>query len=224
MTTNIYKKRTLAKNNGVKTVKNMTMIILIRHGESLANAQRIYLGHTDWDLSERGYEQAREAAERISHLKIDKIYSSDLIRAYNTAFEHAKLRGMDVTTKKELREVYLGDWECRKIEELESEYPEQFLYMWQKRFGECTPPCGESIVDVAERIYNAVLDIARENLGKTVLIGCHAAAIRSFWGKVTHTKAEDVCEKIPFPKNASFTVVEFDGEKLLPVVFDAADL
>ena len=158
----------------------MTKIILIRHGESLANANRIYLGHTDWDLSEKGYEQAEAVANKIKHIKIDRIYSSDLIRAYNTALPHAKLRNMEVIAKKELREVYLGKWECRKIEELEREYPESFLVGWHKHFGECAVPGGESIPELATRIYNAVLDIARENVGKTILIGCHAAAIRSF--------------------------------------------
>ena len=201
----------------------MVKIILIRHGESLANAQRIYLGHTDWDLSELGYKQAESAAELISDVKIDKIYSSDLIRAYNTVLPHAKRRGIEIIRCKGLREVYLGDWECREVKKLEEEYPEQFLIGWHKNFGTCKVPGGESIPELAERIYNTVADIARENEGKTVLLGCHAAAIRAFWGKVTGTRAEDVCEMIPFPKNASFTVVEYDGEALRPVVFGTDD-
>ena len=201
----------------------MTKIILIRHGESLANAKRVYLGHTDWDLSEKGYEQAKCSAEQLKYVKIDKIYSSDLIRAYNTASPHAKMRGLEVIKSKMLREVYLGEWECRKISELENEYPDEFLVGWHKHFGECKVPGGESIPELAERIYNTVLDIAKENVDKTVLIGCHAAAIRAFWGKVTGTKAEDVCENIPFPKNASFTVVEYDGEMLLPIIYGAED-
>ena len=196
-----------------------TRIIMIRHGESLANAQRVYLGHTDWDLSERGKEQAEAAAEAIRDVKIDKIYSSDLVRAYHTAEPHAKLRGMDIIKSQKLREVYLGEWECRKVEELASQYPEEFIVGWHQNFGTCVVPGGESIPELAERIYGAVIEIASENAGKTVLVACHAAAIRSFWGKITGTKPEDVCEKIPFPNNTSFTVVEFDGEKLIPIEY-----
>ena len=199
----------------------MTRIIFIRHGESLANAKRIYLGHTDWDLSALGYEQAKRAAELLSDVKIDKIYSSDLIRAYNTVLPHAKRRGIEVIKEKGLREVYLGDWECREIAELEKNYPDEFVIGWHKHFGECQVPGGESIPFLAQRIYDVTVRIARENIGKTLLFGCHAAAIRAFWGKVTGTPAADVSEKIPFPKNASFTVIDFDGEKLLPVVYGA---
>ena len=202
----------------------MTKIIFIRHGESLANAKRIYLGHTDWDLSELGYEQAEAAAEVLSNVKIDKIYSSDLLRAYNTVLPHAKLRELDVIKCKGLREVYLGKWECREVSKLEEEYPEEFLIGWHKNFGTCKVPGGESIPELAERIYRTTVEIARENEGKTLLFGCHAAAIRAFWGKVTNTRPEDVCEKIPFPKNASFTVVKFDGEKIIPVVYGAENV
>ena len=202
----------------------MTKIIFIRHGESLANARHIYLGHTDWDLSPLGYEQAEGAAEILSDVKIDKIYSSDLIRAYNTALPHAKRRNLEVIKCKGLREIYLGEWECREVAKLEEEYPEQFLVGWHKNFGTCKVPGGESVPELAERIYRTTIDIARENDGKTLLFGCHAAAIRSFWGKVTNTKPEDVCEMIPFPKNASFTVVEFDGEKINPIVYGTDDV
>lgn len=201
-----------------------TRIIIIRHGESLANAQRIYLGHTDWDLSPIGMEQAKAAAERLSDVKLDKIYSSDLIRAYNTALPHAQLRGMRIEKRRDLREINIGKWECRRIDELEKEYPVEFLIGWHQNFGTCKTPGGESVPETAERIYAAVMDIAAQNRGKTVLIACHAAAIRSFWGKITGTKAEDVCASIPFPKNASFTVVEFDGERLIPIQYGAESI
>ena len=66
-----------------------TKIILIRHGQSLGNAQKIYLGHTDLDLSDVGREQAHAAAEYFKDEEISAIYSSDLLRAYNTALAHA---------------------------------------------------------------------------------------------------------------------------------------
>lgn len=200
-------------------MKKETKIIIIRHGESLANAKRIYLGHTDWDLSEKGKEQARQVAEYLSDEKIDVIYSSDLIRAYNTALPHAERRGMEIIKSRGLREVYLGEWECRRIEELEAEYPVEFCVGWRERFGTCAVPGGESIPELAERIYGAVYEIAKENEGRTVLIACHAAAIRAFWGKLTETPAEEVAQKIPFPKNASCTTVIFDGERLVPVEY-----
>lgn len=197
----------------------MTKVILVRHGESLANAERIYLGQTDWDLSERGRAQASAAAEHLRDAQIDAIYSSDLIRAYNTAVPHSKIHGLPIVTSRELREINIGKWEGQKIEDMEREWPKEFCVDWLQNFGTCQVPGGESVPHLAERIYNEIFRIARKNEGKTVLITCHAAAIRAFWGKVTETPPERVAAEIPFPTNASCTTVLFDGERLLPVKY-----
>ncbi len=196
-----------------------TEIILIRHGESLANAVGIYLGHTDWDLSPKGYEQAEVVGEYLKEKKIDVIYSSDLIRAYNTAMPHARRHGLDIIRNKMLREIYLGEWEGRPVAELERDYPREFGIGWRQNFGTCLVPGGESVPELAERIYNEILKIGKENEGKTVLIAMHAAAIRAFWGKVTNTPPENVCERIPFPKNASLTTIVYKEGALVPVAY-----
>ena len=56
----------------------------IRHGQSLGNQLGVFLGHTDLDLSELGYRQAACTAQYLKDIKIDKVYSSDLLRAENT--------------------------------------------------------------------------------------------------------------------------------------------
>lgn len=196
--------------------KKLTKLILIRHGESLANARHIYLGHTDWDLSDYGKEQAREAAEFLRNEKVDAIYSSDLIRAYNTAVPNAEIHGLEIIKSRELREINLGVWEGRPHSELEERWPNEFFHDWREGFGTFSIKGGESVPHLAERIYNEVLRIAKSHSGETVIIACHAAAIRAFWGKLTETPAEDVAEKIPFPHNASCTTVFCDGERLIP--------
>ena len=52
--------------------------------------------------------------------------------------------------------------------------------------------------------------------GKTILIASHAAAIRSFWCRISEIPPEEVAERVQFPTNASFTTVYFDGERLIP--------
>ena len=196
-----------------------TRIMIIRHGESLANAERIYLGHTDWDLSERGRAQAEAVAERLAGERIDAIYSSDLTRAYNTALPHARRRGMGVVTSVALREIYLGLWEGRPVDELEEEWPFEFGTVWRLKFGTCEVPGGESTRDAGERFRAAITEIARENEGKTVLVASHAAVIRAFWGNISGICPEELGERVPFPKNASVTTVDFDGERLIPVEY-----
>lgn len=199
-----------------KTFADFTKIIIIRHGESLANAQRIYLGHTDWDLSDYGKQQAREVAQFLRDEKIDAIYSSDLIRAYNTALPNAEIHGLEIIKSQELREIYLGKWECMEISKIESEWSEEFIHGWRENFGIFCPPEGEAITALAERIYAEILRIGKLHRGGTVIVASHAAATRAFWGKVTGTPPIEVAEKIPFPHNASCTTVFCDGEKLIP--------
>ena len=215
------KQETIIENSNLAGGLNLnfefnTILLLVRHGESLGNARREFLGHTNKDLSELGYKQAEKTAEYLSKVKIDAVYSSDLIRAHNTALPHAKLRNLPVNDSAALREIYAGEWEGKKVEDIIEEYPNYFYEKWRAKFGECTIPGGESVPHLAERIYSEVLRIASENKGRTVLIGCHAAAIRSFWGKITKTPPSLVADEIPFPTNASVSVVYYDGAQLIP--------
>ena len=83
-----------------------TRIILVRHGESLGNKNNLALGHTNLDLSPRGYEQVRATAEFLRDEKIDVIYSSDLLRAHNTAVPNAELHGLPINDCVKLRETF----------------------------------------------------------------------------------------------------------------------
>ena len=97
-------------------------LIIIRHGQSLGNAQKRYLGHTDVDLSELGKHQAQIAADYFKDYNISAIYSSDLLRAYNTALPHARLHGLSVNKDEKLREVFLGEWEGCPIDVLREKW------------------------------------------------------------------------------------------------------
>ena len=194
-----------------------TEIYIIRHGQSIANEKQMYIGRMDWDLSERGYLEAEETANALSSVKIDAVYSSSLLRAKNTALPHARLRSLDVIPRDDLMEISLGSWEGMEIKDLEK--TDEFVHGWCENFGTFTPPDGEKVSDAADRFYNAVLEIARENDGRTVLIAAHAAVIRAFWGKASGIAAEEVATRVKFPINASITRVRYDGEKLVPIFY-----
>ena len=194
-------------------------IYLIRHGESLGNAARKILGHTDIGLSDVGIRQAEVAARSLSDIKFDIIYSSDLKRALQTALPHAELRKMAVVPHSGLREIYVGDWEGKSVSEIINEYGDVYEKEWIAKFGTFRMPGGESVQEAGERFYRAVLDIAKQNDGKTVLIAAHAAVIRAFWGKINGIKPEDLAGKIIFPTNASYSLVEYKDCKFEPVLY-----
>ena len=193
-----------------------TKILIVRHGESIGNATHTFLGHTNLDLSERGYRQAARTDELLADIKIDAVYTSDLIRAYNTALPHARRRGLTVIPQKELREMYAGEWENKKIEYILERYGDDFQLGWRAKFGVYAIPGGERPEDATERLYSAILKIAKENEGKTVLVGCHAAVIRLFFGRIRGIDPSELGQAFFYPTNASVNVVYFDGEKLIP--------
>ena len=199
-----------------------TKIILIRHGQSLGNAKKLYLGHTDLDLSDVGREQAHAAAEYFKDEEISAIYSSDLLRAYNTALAHAELRSIEVIGSTELREVYIGEWEGKLIEEIRERWPYEFDVEWRDQFGSMTPPGGEPVYEAGKRMYNKLLSIAKETDGK-VLVAAHAAVIRAFWCYMNGVEPSEWAAFVPFPSNASATFVGFDGEKLIPIRYSFDD-
>lgn len=191
-----------------------TKIIIERHGQSFGNAKGIYLGHTDLGLTEEGIMQATVTAEHLREEKIDAVYSSDLIRAYQTALPHAEIRGISVITSKNLREIFVGDWDGCPAADLRRDFAEdfnknRFFYTFQY-------PNGESFSEAAERFYNEIFEIARKNEGKTVLVVSHSAVIRAFWYKMCGYESGNMAEKFDFMTNASYSTLTFDGEKFVP--------
>ncbi len=192
-----------------------TRLLVVRHGESIANAEHAFLGHTDLGLSERGHVQAQATADFLKGEPISAIYSSDLIRAYDTARPNAEYRGIEIVPMRELREIYIGKWENSKIEDIERIYGEEFTVGWKQNFGIFTPPDGEPVSAAAERFHNALLSIAKKHIGECVLITAHAAVIRAFYARLIGVAPERVTQEVDFPYNASVTTVYFDGKELV---------
>ena len=198
-------------------MENKTKIILIRHGQSIGNATKTILGHTDLDLTPHGYLQAKTTAEFLKSEKIDIIYSSDLKRAYNTAIPNAKLHNLEVVSNKNLREIYVGAWENMKIEDIIAKWGrEMYENEWFGSFGTFRFPDGESIAEGGERFYKEVKAICEANIGKTILISAHAAVIRAFWAIISNISWEDVADQLPFASNASFSVAYYENGKITP--------
>lgn len=200
-----------------------TRFILVRHGQSEGNARRIILGHTDWDLTDLGRAQAECTAAALADRNIDAVYSSDLLRAFNTVLPMARARGLDVIGDIGLREEYIGLWEGMSVEDVIEKYGDLFTVDWIHHFGTFCPPDGESIIDLAHRIMGTLSRIGEECSGKTVLIGCHAAAIRAFWGLATGIPFESLAESLPFPDNASYSEIDYEDGVFTPVSFSVSE-
>lgn len=152
------------------------MILLARHGETDWNSERRWQGHADQPLNEVGREQARELAGTLAGRSIDVVYSSDLVRAHETALIVAERLGLPVEGDAGLREVDVGDWSGRLVAEIEAADPEAFQ-LWRQ--GRKAWNGGESYEEMGARVVGAVLRLAARHPGETVLIVTHGGSIRA---------------------------------------------
>ena len=197
-----------------------TLIYMVRHGESVGNMRRDFLGHTDLPLTEKGEAQARATAKYLEKIGFapDAVYASPLCRAYKTTELALSLVNAPTPVAMDaLREIYGGKWENVNLVQLDEKYPEE-RDVWTNDIGHACPTGGEAVVDLYGRVVSTVLTLAKENLGKTIFIGSHATPIRAVETYARGFSA-DLMREVPWPSNASVSVYAFDGERLTPVVY-----
>lgn len=148
----------------------MTHIYVARHGQTQWNLENKVCGRTDLPLTELGQQQAQLLAGRTKDLKIDVILSSPMLRARQTAAPAAALRSLDILVDDRLIEQDYGVYEGV------SRFDEGFLT--NKRHFAYRYPGGESMMDVAHRVYSLLDEIREKYTGKNVLLVCHGGVCR----------------------------------------------
>jgi broad specificity phosphatase PhoE len=151
----------------------VTVILLARHGETDWNRAKRWQGWADPPLNEHGRAQARALAEQLRETPFDAVYSSDLLRARETAEIVAAPHGVPVVTDQGLREIDVGSWSGLTHAEIELRFPS----------GE--RPDGETREQHLERVLGSVERIARANEGRRILLVTHGGTIRALRGHTT---------------------------------------
>ncbi len=188
----------------------VTRIVLIRHCEAQGNHERIFQGRTDADISENGKEQLMALAERCQKILLDAIYSSPLKRAYKTA-EAANLHhNLPIKTMEDLAEINGGHWEGVRWHCLPKLFPEEYK-AWEDAPHDFAPKGGESMKQVFDRIWNAIMAIVEENRGKTVAVVSHGCAIRNFLCRAKGLPIEKLND-IGWCDNTAISIIDFDEE------------
>lgn len=193
-------------------------IFLIRHGQSEGNARRIFLGHTDWALTPLGQAQAEMTALFLRSKPIGAVFASDLIRAVQTANAFAKKARLPVQKDARLREIYAGLWEGIPHEEIARRYPIDHA-VWKQDFDNARPAKGESVMEMRDRVFACVTEIAQKREGQTLAVFTHATAIRALYAHISRTPAQS----FPFPPNASVTHIRYENGSLVPVRYGQDD-
>jgi broad specificity phosphatase PhoE len=154
----------------------VTTVYLARHGQSDWNAAGRWQGHADRPLTALGLRQAAELAEELADVPLDAVYSSDLRRARETAEAVAAPRGQTVVVLRQLREVDVGSWSGLTRAEAKEHFPEAFR-RWAD--GGQGWDDGETYEHMAERVVEAVRDLAAGHARGTLLVVSHGGPIRA---------------------------------------------
>lgn len=156
----------------------MRQIYFVRHGQTDSNIERRYCGQTNVNLNDVGKKQAKKIAEILKDYKIDKIFSSDLLRVKMTAQEINKNHNLDIKYVKDLREINFGDFENLTFDEISMKYPEEKEKLISQKYL-YTFPNGESIKTLYKRTNEAFSEIVNNNKEENILIVSHGGVISS---------------------------------------------
>ena len=202
-------------------VQVTTTILLVRHGQTNANAGGFYMGWSDEDLNELGYTQARRLSVRLASLPIASIYTSPLRRAYTTAAILAKPHKLELKVLDDLIEIQLGDWQGLHMDEIKRRWPE----LWQQSRtdpSELTLPNGESYRQVTERAVRAFEMVVGANQGKQAAIVTHEVIVKVLIAHVLGV-SNSVYRRL-MVDNASLSLIRINNNPQLVKLNDTSHL
>ncbi|HEY3535000.1 MAG TPA: histidine phosphatase family protein [Pedococcus sp.] len=153
-------------------------VVVLRHGQTDHNAQGIWQGQLDSDLSQLGRDQARAAAGALTRFQPALVVASDLKRAAETGREVARATGAPIEYDERWREIHVGQWAGLTAEEVHAGFPEDRLrHLRGEDFRRGVD--GESLSDVAQRV-RAALDALLDRLGQgeTAVVATHGVTGR----------------------------------------------
>ncbi|PYE54778.1 histidine phosphatase family protein [Deinococcus yavapaiensis] len=150
------------------------VLTLVRHGRTAHNAAGRLQGYADVPLDEVGLTQAARVARRLAREapRVTRIFSSDLTRAAQTAAAIGAATDVSVETSPQLREISVGIWEGRRMDELALEEPAAFA-AWPITYA---PPGGETVGEAGARLRRFFDELTFEH-GEHVVLVSHGAAI-----------------------------------------------
>ncbi|ORT99954.1 Phosphoglycerate mutase [Anaerovibrio sp. JC8] len=165
--------------HAAKNKKEVTRIVLVRHGQTDYNIYDRFQGALDIPLNATGLDQADKLAASIKDVPIDVFISSPLERAYVTTEKCAQAKGMTISyTDPRLKEIDYGKW-AGEYKKVISENDPAAYRKWDKQPWTMKLPEGESLQELQERYRAAVDDAVSRYPGKTIFIGAHSKGIKA---------------------------------------------
>ncbi|MDD2921055.1 MAG: histidine phosphatase family protein [Anaerolineales bacterium] len=176
----------------------MTEFWLIRHGQTDWNSTGRWQGQSPDApaLNDAGFAQALALRDQLPDADFSAIYSSDLLRAKQTAELVAAPLNLTVVLDSRLREMNLGAWEGMLSDDIQAQYPRELEARKQNPF-EARAPQGESPREVAQRVIAAADEIAARHPNQSVLIVSHGVSLAIILCRAREIPLDKVYENIP---------------------------
>jgi len=205
-----------------------TQIWLVRHGETEWNVAGRFQGCKDIPLTDEGFNQAKSLKSRFEH-GFDSIYTSPLTRAMQTAQVICEDDNMEPIIENGIREVDFGAWEGLTITQIAENYPNEFdFWRTDEEIGYLVG--GDLSIKCASiRAKDAILNIAKENSGKKVIIVAHGGIIKAGliglfnWNMTMYHKmilGNTSVSKISFDKELNARLISLNDTSHLPINYE----
>ena len=180
-------------------------LLLIRHGQSTWNSEHRIQGQLDPPLSNEGRRQAERVGQRIAGRHFAGFYSSDLKRAFETAQAIEAATGLQAEPMAGLREIFLGEWEGLRTDDLAQRFPEAWA-SWTDEPDWDLVPGGEGAALFETRVAAALDEILSRHAQGDVVVVTHGGVIQIALHRVIGRPSRGL---FPFKiQNASITLIE----------------
>lgn len=150
----------------------MTKIYLVRHGQTAWNKEEIFRGRTDIPLNETGIREAELAAEHFRGMEVHAIYSSPLLRAFQTAEKIATVCHCKVIPLQGIIDMSFGVWEGQSLQAVREGDRERYR-QWKEEPHRVQIPGGETLDEVRHRSMAALEKIVESHPARTVILVSH---------------------------------------------------
>lgn len=174
----------------------MTDLYLVRHGETDWNREGKYTGQSDIPLNDAGRRQAQKAAEQLREYAPQIIYSSDLLRAYETAQIISSAISAPIINDDRLREINQGEWEGMHVDEIKDKFNSLFRAREKDPFNVSSPQ-GETMGEVYQRVKEALKKILADHPHDKVVITAHGVVLAIIRLMAAREPIDRVFEYIP---------------------------
>ena len=181
---------------------------LVRHGQIRQHKEKIFLGQTDVPLSEEGHRQAEAAGAELKQICLytDRLYSSDLLRAAQTAEAIQEQTGLaHLVLDKGLREMNLGPWDGKFISEIKEQMPLEYEKRGNHIMTYKMGHGSENFFDLQYRVVKALIRILKSDSSRDIVVVAHSGVLRVI---CTNLQGLDVSQNWDKMKNGQVRMVQ----------------